>query len=98
MKVYEVLFGDATACIVMSVRNEQIDSIQKGKYVSIKGAKSEVYRGSMKLVLPKAVEIKPADQLKLNPQLGFNMSQLEFTAVKLPEQFEEQEYEEELAE
>ncbi|MGC1120648.1 MAG: single-stranded DNA-binding protein [Candidatus Methanofastidiosia archaeon] len=50
-RVSDVLVGDSTGCIILSVWNENIDTVQEGKSYSIQNGYITVFKDSMRLSL-----------------------------------------------
>ncbi|KAG2498038.1 hypothetical protein HYH03_003799 [Edaphochlamys debaryana] len=81
MKVAECLVADSTGVIIFVARNEQVDVAQKDATITLKGAKVEMYRGSMRLALDAAGKVESADDLQGPVNTTNNMSLLEFELV-----------------
>ncbi len=58
--VADVLCGDETGCIYLSVWDEQIKELKKWNYYSLENAYTAVYRGSLRLNLGKYGKIREA--------------------------------------
>ena len=48
-RVCEALVGDETACVLLSLWDENIDSVQESKYYIIKNAYTSMYRNFIRL-------------------------------------------------
>lgn len=81
VKVAECIVGDATGCIILSARNEQVDVAQPGAYLLLHNATVDMYRGSMKLVVDKWGKLEATEGQKFSPKTDFNLSLIEFELV-----------------
>ena len=60
-KVAEFLAGDDTACIVLSLWDEAIESVEIGKSYKVENAYITVFRNSMRISLGRMGKIGPSD-------------------------------------
>ena len=60
-KVAEFLAGDETACIILSLWDEAIETVEIGKSYKIENAYITVFRNSMRISLGRMGKIGPAD-------------------------------------
>ncbi|GLC47105.1 hypothetical protein PLESTB_000436400 [Pleodorina starrii] len=80
VKVAECLVADSTGVIVFVARNEQVDVAQKGATITLKGAKVDMFRGSMRLSVDGG-KVEAGGDLQEPINTSNNMSLLEFELV-----------------
>ncbi|PNH03398.1 hypothetical protein TSOC_010538 [Tetrabaena socialis] len=83
IKVAECLVADSTGIVVFVARNEQVDLAQKGATITLKGAKVDMFRGSMRLSVDAAGKVEIGGDLEDDVNTTNNMSLLEFELVTL---------------
>uniref|UniRef100_A0A7R9VFT2 Single-stranded DNA binding protein Ssb-like OB fold domain-containing protein n=1 Tax=Chlamydomonas euryale TaxID=1486919 RepID=A0A7R9VFT2_9CHLO len=83
-KIAECIVGDVTGAIVLQARDDQVDVAQPGAYIRLEGAKIDVFRGSMRLVVGKDGKVEVVEGEDFRPAVGNNMSLIEFEMVTLP--------------
>ncbi|KAG2436970.1 hypothetical protein HXX76_006485 [Chlamydomonas incerta] len=82
IKVAECLVADSTGVVVFVARNEQADVAVKGATITLKGAKVEMFRGSMRLAVDAAGgKVEAGGDLSEPVNTTNNMSLLEFELV-----------------
>ncbi|KAG2425883.1 hypothetical protein HYH02_014946 [Chlamydomonas schloesseri] len=81
IKVAECLVADSTGVVVFVARNEQADVAVKGATITLKGAKVEMFRGSMRLAVDAAGQVEAGGDLSEPVNTTNNMSLLEFELV-----------------
>ncbi|GIL51752.1 hypothetical protein Vafri_7674 [Volvox africanus] len=82
VKVAECLVADSTGVIVFVARNEQVDVAQTGAIITLKGAKVEMYRGSMRISVDGG-QVEAGGDLQEPVNTSNNMSLLEFELVTI---------------
>ncbi len=76
-RVSEALVGDPSACVVMSLWNETIDSVEEGKNYSVVDGYITLFKNSMRLSLGRGGQIEKIDEeIQANQQV--NMSDKEY--------------------
>lgn len=60
-RVAEFLIGDESGCIILSLWDDKIDSVELGKSYSIKNAYITVFRNSMRISLGRQGEMTEAE-------------------------------------
>lgn len=72
-RVSDVLVGDPTGCIILSVWNEGIDTIQEGKSYSIQNGYITVFKDSMRLSLGRLGQMEEITE-EIEPNTDNNIS------------------------
>eukprot|EP00210_Caulerpa_lentillifera_P000685 g662.t1 len=82
-RMSECLVGDETGVIIFTTRNEQVDVTQPGKYLTLRNARIDMFRGSMRLAVDQwgKIEETTAD---FQPKEDNNLSMVEFEMVPVP--------------
>ncbi|GIL92520.1 hypothetical protein Vretimale_19304 [Volvox reticuliferus] len=82
VKVAECLVADSTGIIVFVARNEQVDVAKTGAIITLKGAKVDMYRGSMRISVDGG-QVEAGGDLQEPVNTSNNMSLLEFELVTI---------------
>ncbi|CAH8383913.1 unnamed protein product [Eruca vesicaria subsp. sativa] len=84
MRIAECLVGDETGIIIFTARNDQVDLMKEGKIVTLRNAKIDMYKGSMRLAVDKwgrvEVEEEPTD---ITVKEDNNLSLIEYELVSV---------------
>lgn len=83
-KVAECLLGDETGVILLTARRDQVEHMRKGAYVALRGAKVEMVRGNMRLLVPPAGKVEPAAGASFDAATDVNLSTVEYELVTVP--------------
>jgi len=84
IRIAECLVGDATASVVMTARNEQIDVLQPGKAVIIRNSKVDMFKGFMRLAVDKWGKIEIAKEpVTFEANTNTNVSSIEYELITL---------------
>lgn len=86
LKVAECLVGDASGVIVFTARNEQVDLVTKGAYLTIRNARIDMFRGSMRLVVDMWGKVEEGDVTDFKPKVDNNLSLVEYELVTVDPQ------------
>mmetsp|Transcript_24678 Transcript_24678/g.29892 ORF Transcript_24678/g.29892 Transcript_24678/m.29892 type:complete len:126 (-) Transcript_24678:863-1240(-) len=79
-RIAECTVGDETGIITLTARNAQVDVAQPGKVVTLKNAKIDMFKGSMRLSADKGGAIEASDAtVKANE--SYDLSALEYEMV-----------------
>mmetsp|Transcript_35617 Transcript_35617/g.79175 ORF Transcript_35617/g.79175 Transcript_35617/m.79175 type:complete len:136 (-) Transcript_35617:574-981(-) len=84
IKVAECIVGDKTGAIVFTARDEQAEQAQPGSYLTLRNAKIEMFRGSMRLTVDKWGKVEVAEGEKFEVKTENNLSLIEFEMVTIP--------------
>ncbi|KAH7623822.1 hypothetical protein Ndes2526B_g01070 [Nannochloris sp. 'desiccata'] len=84
-KIVECVLGDETGTVIFSARNEQVELMKSGSYLTLTNAKVEMFRGNMRLVVPQgnSGKIEEAEMASFEPKIDNNMSMIEYELVPL---------------
>jgi len=87
LKISEAIIGDATGCIILSLRNDQIAMVEEGNCLILRNAKIDmVNNGYMRVaidrwgLIEKVVDNQMEDEMKMDN----NLSEVEYELVKEP--------------
>jgi len=87
LKISEAIIGDATGCIILSLRNDQIAMVEEGNCLILRNAKIDmVNNGYMRVaidrwgLIEKVVDSQMQDEMKMDN----NLSEVEYELVKEP--------------
>ncbi|KAH9621158.1 hypothetical protein KSS87_006345 [Heliosperma pusillum] len=84
-KIAECLVGDETGIIVFTARNDQVDKMKAGTTVTLRNAKIDMFKGSMRLAVDKWGRIEEADSADFTVKEDNNLSLIEFELVNVVE-------------
>lgn len=84
-KVAECTVGDASGVVLLTARNEQVELMKPGSYVTLRNAKVDMFRGSMRLAVNQWGKMEPATGHSFEPKLDNNLSQVEFELIPVPQ-------------
>lgn len=86
LRIAECLIGDETGVIIFTARNDQVDKMKEGSTVTLRNAKIDMFKGSMRLAVDKWGRIddavEPADFLVKEDN---NLSLIEYELVNVVE-------------
>lgn len=85
-RVAECTVGDETGCILLTARNEQVDVAKPGSYLTLRNAKIDMFRGSMRLAVNQWGKVEPASGHSFQPKTDFNLSFVEYELVPVPQE------------
>ncbi len=77
-RVAQVLIGDSTATINLTLWDDKIDLVEEGKSYSVKNAYTKVFRGSMTLNLGRYGELTESEEEVGDVNTELNMSEKVF--------------------
>eukprot|EP00879_Flechtneria_rotunda_P003093 GHRR01003314.1.p1 GENE.GHRR01003314.1~~GHRR01003314.1.p1 ORF type:complete len:137 (+),score=24.79 GHRR01003314.1:486-896(+) len=84
LKVAECIVGDQSGTIVFTARNEQVELAQVGKYLTLRNAKIDMYRGSMRLAVDQWGKVEALDGQSFETKTDNNLSLIEYELVTVP--------------
>eukprot|EP00490_Sorites_sp_Unknown_P014794 CAMPEP_0114660906 /NCGR_PEP_ID=MMETSP0191-20121206/21238_1 /TAXON_ID=126664 /ORGANISM="Sorites sp." /LENGTH=219 /DNA_ID=CAMNT_0001891441 /DNA_START=98 /DNA_END=757 /DNA_ORIENTATION=- len=85
LKISEAIIADKTGCVVLSLRNDQIDMVKKGDGLILRNAKIDmVNNGYMRVAIDRWGLIEPisSDRVSDEPNLDNNLSEVEYELVR----------------
>lgn len=84
-RVAECTVGDKSGCILLTARNEQVDLMKPGAYVTLRNAKIDMFRGSMRLAVNQWGKMEAASGQSFKPRTDHNLSLVEYELVPVPQ-------------
>ncbi|KAL9240944.1 hypothetical protein vseg_015109 [Gypsophila vaccaria] len=85
MRLAECLVGDETGIIVFTARNDQVDKMKTGSTVTLRNAKIDMFKGSMRLAVDKWGRIEETDAADFSVKEDNNLSLIEYELVNVVE-------------
>ncbi|CAN1187487.1 Uncharacterized protein At4g28440 [Linum perenne] len=87
MRIAECMVGDETGIIIFTARNDQVDLMKEGNTVTLRNAKIDMFKGSMRLAVDKwgrvEVDKEPAT---FTVREENNLSLIEYELVNVVEE------------
>ncbi|KAL1222808.1 hypothetical protein V5N11_022116 [Cardamine amara subsp. amara] len=82
MRIAECLVGDETGIIIFTARNDQVDLMKEGNIVTLRNAKIDMYRGSMRLAVDRWGRVEVAEEpTDITVKDDNNLSLIEYELV-----------------
>ncbi|MBA0743869.1 hypothetical protein Gogos_006523 [Gossypium gossypioides] len=78
MRIAECLVGDETGMIIFTARNEQVDLMKEGATVTLRNAKIDMFKGSMRLAVDKWGRVEVDEPASVNVKEDNNLSLIEY--------------------
>ncbi|MED6146821.1 hypothetical protein PIB30_038222 [Stylosanthes scabra] len=85
-RIAECLVGDETGTIVFTARNEQVELMKPGSTLTLRNAKIDMFKGSMRLAVDKWGRIEVAEPATFNVKEDNNLSLVEYELVNVVEE------------
>ncbi|KAL0381723.1 UNVERIFIED_CONTAM: hypothetical protein Sangu_0236600 [Sesamum angustifolium] len=86
MRIAECLVGDETGTILFTARNEQVDLMKPDSTVTLRNAKIDMFKGSMRLAVDKWGRVEVAEPAKFTVKEDNNLSLVEYELVNVVEE------------
>ncbi|RXH79701.1 hypothetical protein DVH24_040848 [Malus domestica] len=86
-RIAECLVGDETGLIIFTARNDQVDLMQEGSTITLRNAKIDMFKGSMRLAVDKWGRVEVAEPASFTVKEDNNLSLVEYELVQVFEQF-----------
>lgn len=83
-KVAECLVGDQTGIIVFTARNAQVELMVPGSYVTLRNARIDMFRSSMRLAVNQWGKVEEAEAQSFDAKVDNNLSLVEYELVQVP--------------
>ncbi|KAG5387333.1 hypothetical protein IGI04_038803 [Brassica rapa subsp. trilocularis] len=84
MRIAECLVGDETGIIIFTARNDQVDLMKEGKVVTLRNAKIDMYKGSMRLAVDRWGRVEVAEEATdISVKEDNNLSLIEYELVSV---------------
>jgi len=87
LRISEAVIGDASACIILSLRNDQINVVAEGNTLILRNAKIDmVNNGYMRVAIDRWGLIEKVDESQAADEINLknNLSEVEYELVKEP--------------
>lgn len=87
LRISEAVIGDKTACIILSLRNDQIGMVDEGNVLILRNAKIDmVNNGYMRVAIDRWGLIEKVDEAQSSDEINTknNLSEVEYELVKEP--------------
>jgi len=84
LRISEAIIGDATACIILSLRNDQIDAVSEGNCLILRNAKIDMVKsGYMRVAIDRWGLIEKVDESQGAAEINekTNMSDVEYELI-----------------
>lgn len=81
LTVVEGIVGDETGSIIFSAKNEQAELLKAGKFLAVRNAKVDMYRGTMRLTVDQQGKVEESDVRGFDAKKDNNLSLIEFELV-----------------
>ncbi|CAN8291735.1 unnamed protein product [Cochlearia groenlandica] len=85
MRISECIVGDETGVIVFTARNDQVDLMKEGSSVTLRNAKIDIYKGSMRLAVEKRGRVEVTEPVSFKVKEETNMSLIEYELINVLE-------------
>ncbi|XVF44012.1 hypothetical protein PTKIN_Ptkin02bG0085500 [Pterospermum kingtungense] len=86
MRIAECLVGDETGMIIFTARNEQVDLMKEGTTITLRNAKIDMFKGSMRLAVDKWGRVEVAEPACFTVKEDNNLSLIEYELVNVVEE------------
>lgn len=83
-RIAECTVGDTSGIILFTARNEQVDLMTQGRYVILRNAKIDMFKGSMRLAVNQWGKIEPTEGESFDCKTDNNLSLVEYELVQVP--------------
>ncbi|CAJ1956619.1 unnamed protein product [Sphenostylis stenocarpa] len=85
-RIAECLVGDETGTIIFTARNEQVDLMNAGATLTLRNAKIDMFKGSMRLAVDRWGRIEAAEPANFEVKEDNNLSLVEYELVNVVEE------------
>ncbi|KMZ56380.1 Nucleic acid-binding, OB-fold-like protein [Zostera marina] len=86
MRIAECLVGDETGIIIFTARNQQVDLMKPNTTVTLRNAKIDMFKGSMRLAVDKWGRVEIMDPANFTVREDNNLSLVEYELVNVVEE------------
>ncbi|HID90869.1 TPA: single-stranded DNA-binding protein [Candidatus Bathyarchaeota archaeon] len=83
-RVADVLVGDETGCVVMTLWEEKIDQVEAGKNYRIENGYTNIFRGSLRLNVGRYGTLKETDEEVAEVNTENNLSKRVYSEERRP--------------
>ncbi|QCE09701.1 replication factor A1 [Vigna unguiculata] len=85
-RIAECLVGDETGTIIFTARNEQVDLMNAGATLTLRNAKIDMFKGSMRLAVDRWGRIEATEPANFEVKEDNNLSLVEYELVNVVEE------------
>ncbi|PQM33232.1 uncharacterized protein Pyn_11448 [Prunus yedoensis var. nudiflora] len=85
MRIAECLVGDETGLIIFTARNDQVDLVKEGSTLTLRNAKIDMFKGSMRLAVDRWGRVEVAEPASFTVKEDNNLSLIEYELVNVEE-------------
>ncbi|XWS36572.1 hypothetical protein CRYUN_Cryun20dG0096100 [Craigia yunnanensis] len=85
MRIAECLVGDETGMIIFVARNEQVELMKEGTTLTLRNAKINLFKGSMRLAVDNLDDVEVAEPASFTVKENNNLSLIEYEVIYLDE-------------
>jgi len=86
IRIAECVVGDATGCITLTARNEQIQLLSPGKSIIVRNSKIYMFKNFMRLVVDKWGKIQESpENFNFEVNTKNDLSAVEYELITIPE-------------
>ncbi|KAM7250571.1 hypothetical protein ACFE04_022454 [Oxalis oulophora] len=86
MRIAECLVGDETGIIIFTARNDQVDLMKNGAFVTLRNAKIDMFKGSMRLAVDRKGKIEASEPDSFTVKEDNNLSLIEYELINVVEE------------
>ncbi|KAK4841516.1 hypothetical protein QYF36_005759 [Acer negundo] len=86
MRIAECLVGDETGMIIFTARNDQVNLMEEGATVTLRNAKIDMFKGSMRLAVDKWGRVEVTEPASFTVKEDNNLSLIEYELVNVVEE------------
>ncbi|KAM7269189.1 hypothetical protein ACFE04_024686 [Oxalis oulophora] len=87
MRLAECLVGDETGIIIFTARNDQVELMKEGSTLSLRNAKIDMFKGSMRLAVDRKGRIEVATEpASFTVKEDNNLSLIEYELINVVEE------------
>ena len=83
MRIAACLVGDETGMIIFTARNDQVDMMKEGATVTLRNAKIDMFKGSMRLAADKWGRVEVTEPASFTVKEDNNLSLIEYELVNV---------------
>ncbi|XP_022961781.1 uncharacterized protein At4g28440-like [Cucurbita pepo subsp. pepo] len=86
MRIAECLVGDETGMIIFTARNDQVDLMKEGATITLRNAKIDMFKGSMRLAVDRWGRVEVTEPAAFTVKEDNNLSLIEYELVNVVEE------------
>ncbi|XP_038704568.1 uncharacterized protein At4g28440-like [Tripterygium wilfordii] len=86
MRLAECLVGDETGMIIFTARNDQVDLMKEGSTLTLRNAKIDMFKNSMRLAVDKWGRVEVTEPASFTVKEDNNLSLIEYELINVVEE------------